>query len=324
MDPDRLKVLYITGWDRSGSTLLDNMLGQLENFASTGELRYVWDVGLQQNRLCSCGTSFRDCAFWKDVFRAAFGGFDGIEPTEMLKLRDEYDRARFVLLRRATESSGIETYRSALTKIYRAITDVTGASVIVDSSKTQAQAYFLQGSPEIELHLVHLIRDPRAVAYSWQRKKLMGDLEGEYMAQFDPALSSLWWDANHVATELLRRTHSSGYLRIRYEDLVSAPRTTLVQILSLLGRGSTPLPFIQDGAVSLRPVHGIAGNPSRFQRGQVKLRIDDEWRKKLNRRHMLLVSVLTGPLLVRYGYPLLAPRTPTLSPAGVKPITESE
>jgi hypothetical protein len=321
---DKLKVLYITGWDRSGSTLLDNMLGQVDHFAPTGELRYVWDIGLQQNRLCSCGTAFRDCTFWKEVFRKAFGGFDGVKPCEMLKLRDEYDRARFVLLRHGTRSSRIETYRSALVKIYRAISLVSGASVVVDSSKTPSQAYILQGCPEIELHLVHLIRDPRAVAYSWQRKRLMGDLEGEYMAQFGPALSSLWWDAMNVATELLKRTHAGGYLRVRYEDLVTAPRGTLTLILALLGREETELPFVQNGTVALRPVHGISGNPSRFQRGLVKLRIDDEWRRKLKRKHTLLVSALTSPLLVRYGYPLLLHRTTTLSPGGVEPIGESD
>jgi hypothetical protein len=320
MDPGKLKILYITGWDRSGSTLLDNMLGQLAHFAPAGELRYVWDMGLQQNRRCSCGTAFRDCTFWKEVFREAFGGFDRVEPCEMLKLRDEYDRARVVLLRRGTRSSGIEAYRSALVKIYRAISSVSEASVVVDSSKTPSQAYMLQGCPEIELHLVHLIRDPRAVAYSWQRKKPMLDLEGEYMAQFNPAVSSLWWDAHNAATELLRRTHAGGYLRVRYEDLVTAPRATLALILALLGRSETELPFVQDGTVLLRAVHGISGNPSRFQRGLVKLRIDDEWRRKLKRKHMLLVSVLTSPLLVRYGYPLLAPRAATTRRSGIEPM----
>lgn len=324
MDPDKLKILYITGWDRSGSTLLDNMLGQVDHFAPTGELRYVWDIGLQQNRLCSCGTAFRDCTFWQEVFREAFGGFDRVEPDEMLKLRDEYDRARFVLLRRSTRSRGVETYRSALVKIYRAISSVSGASVIIDSSKTPSQAYILQGCPEIELHLVHLIRDPRAIAYSWLRKKPIRDIEGEYMAQFSPARSSLWFNAHQTATELLKRTHAGGYLRVRYEDLITAPRATLTLILALVGRRETELRFVHDGAVSMRAVHGILGNPNRFDRGLVKLRIDDEWRKKLKRSQMLLVSVLTSPLLIRYGYPLLLPKTMTLSPGGVEPIGETD
>jgi hypothetical protein len=323
MNRGKLKILYITGWDRSGSTLLDNMLGQVDHFAPTGELRYVWDFGLQQNRLCSCGSAFRDCAFWTAVFREAFGGFTGVDSGEMIRLREEYDRARVVLLRRGTQSSQVETYRSALLKIYQAISSVSEASVVVDSSKTPSQAYMLQASPGIELHLVHLIRDPRAVAYSWQRKKLMGDLKGEYMAQFGPIVSSLRWNAMNVATELLRRAHTGSYLRVRYEDLVTAPRATLALILAMLGRSEPELPFVHDGAVSLRPVHGISGNPSRFQRGLVKLRVDDEWRKNLRRKHMVFVSVLTSPLLARYGYPLLAPKAAAASPGGIEPMGAS-
>lgn len=45
-----VKVLYIAGWGRSGSTILDNVLGQVEGFFSGGELSYLWERGLSENR----------------------------------------------------------------------------------------------------------------------------------------------------------------------------------------------------------------------------------------------------------------------------------
>ncbi|MBA3432215.1 MAG: hypothetical protein H0U16_12145, partial [Actinobacteria bacterium] len=53
--PPPLKVLFIMGWTRSGSTILDNLLGEVEGFFSTGELHYLWRRGLLEGRLCSCG-----------------------------------------------------------------------------------------------------------------------------------------------------------------------------------------------------------------------------------------------------------------------------
>ena len=43
-------VLYVAGAGRSGSTLLDNLLGQIPGFFSAGELRYVWERGLIDGR----------------------------------------------------------------------------------------------------------------------------------------------------------------------------------------------------------------------------------------------------------------------------------
>jgi hypothetical protein len=301
-----LKVLFISGWGRSGSTLLDNMLGQLDQFVSVGELRYVWDRGLQQNRRCGCGAAFRDCTFWQDVFRDAFGGFDRVEAGEMLNVRDRYDHARMLLLHRSMRSSQIERYQSNLVKLYRSITAVSGARVVVDSSKTPSHGRILQGCPELDVHVVHLIRDSRAVAYSWQRKKLARDVDGLYMTQFSSAHSSFLWDGMNAAAEMLKTANPARYLCVRYEDLVTAPRTTLSAILSLVGEGGAQMPFLQDSKVVLSPVHGFSGNPSRFERGVVELRPDDEWRSKLKSTQRLLVTALTGPLLVRYGYPLFS------------------
>src|SRR5205814_1135525 len=94
------------------------------------------------------------------------------------------------------------------------------------------------------------------------------------------------------------------YLRLRYEDLVTAPTTTLQKVLDLVGANSAQLPSFQDNNIALSPVHGFSGNPSRFERGPVALRPDDEWKIKLSLAKWLLITGLTGPLLRRYGYPL--------------------
>lgn len=66
-----MKALYIGGHSRSGSPLLDRILGQLPGWLSTGELGYLTTHGLQQNRLCGCGVRFLDRRFWTRVGQAA-------------------------------------------------------------------------------------------------------------------------------------------------------------------------------------------------------------------------------------------------------------
>ena len=298
------RVLYIAGWGRSGSTILDNVLGQVEGFFSTGELRSIWDRGLIENWLCSCGAAFRDCEVWKSVFTEAFGGFEGVDVRRMLAIRDRYDRPWNTFFPRRLRSSELAEYRAALTRLYAAIAAVSGAKVIVDSSKTPAYCRILQDCAGIEVDVVHLLRDSRAVAFSWQRKRLWGNNEGGYMSRFVPAVSSLIWDGRQVASEALGRGAPGRYLRLRYEDFVAAPQHALARILALTGGGSALPAFCGDRKVALRPVHGISGNPSRFARGAVELRPDEEWRSAMKWTDRLIVTAMTAPLLMRYRYPL--------------------
>jgi hypothetical protein len=54
-----VRVLYIGGWGRSGSTLLDLILGQAPGVFSAGEVREIWQSGLVENRPCGCERPFR-------------------------------------------------------------------------------------------------------------------------------------------------------------------------------------------------------------------------------------------------------------------------
>jgi hypothetical protein len=54
--------------------------------------------------------------------------------------------------------------------------------------------------------------------------------------------------------------------------------------------------------ISLGATHQVAGNPMRFHVGELDLRRDDAWRASFSSSNRWLVSGLTAPLMVRYGY----------------------
>ena len=300
-----MHILYIAGWGRSGSTILDNVLGQVEGFFSTGEIRSVWDRGLIENWPCSCGAAFRDCDLWRSVFAEAFGGFERVDAQRMTAIRDAFDRPWNVFLPGRFASSAIAEYRSALKRLYAAVATVTGAKVIVDSSKTPAYGRILQDLPGFRIDIVHLLRDPRAVAFSWQRKRRWTEDGAAYMSRFGPTKSSLIWDARQIATEAVGRRARERYLRLRYEDFIAAPEAGLARILALTGVGTAPR-FAEGHKLALQPVHGISGNPSRFARGTVELKADDEWLVGMKPADRLIVTMMTVPLLMRYRYPVAA------------------
>lgn len=312
MSVDKIKVLYISGFGRSGSTLFGNVLGQVEGFFHGAELRHVWDRGIIENWLCGCGSRFRECGFWKEVFREAFGGMEKIEAPEMLRLHDVSSRTPHIplmLTRRGKRllAARAKTYPENLEKLYRAIQLNSGSRVIVDSSKNPSYGHTLSTLPGIDLYVVHLIRDPRAVTYSWLRKRVQTGAGKNaqnplYMRRYTPASSVLRWGVRNVTSEMLWNRSSERYLTVRYEDFVARPQETVRAVLDLVQEVPSDLPFVSERSIQLGVSHTISGNPMRLQTGAVELRPDEEWRVKMRKGDRTLVTALTFPLLSRYGY----------------------
>lgn len=98
------------------------------------------------------------------------------------------------------------------------------------------------------------------------------------------------------------RYRRGQYLRIRYEDLVSDPSSTLGHVLEFLGERDKSLDFIKNKVVKLDLNHTVSGNPIRFEQGHMEIRADNEWRNKMDKKDFNLVTFLTWPLLMSYGY----------------------
>jgi hypothetical protein len=126
----------------------------------------------------------------------------------------------------------------------------------------------------------------------------------EYIPQDTPTGTSMRWTARNLGTELFWRRYQERYLLLRYDDFVAQPQKALRRVLELVDESSTPLPHVVEHEVELGINHNIWGNPNRFQSGPVPLRPDDEWVFKMRQRDKSLVTLLTLPLLARYGYPI--------------------
>jgi len=305
----RLRVLYVAGWGRSGSTLLDRLLGQVPGVFSAGELRDIWLRGAIEDRLCGCGRRFHACDLWRKVGEEAFGGWDGLDAEETHALRLRLDRPwsppRVMASRIEPRlDADVQRYVDRLTALYRAIADVSGARVIVDSSKIPTYAVLLRRIPGIDLRVLHLVRDSRGVVFSWQKHVVRADGAG---LDRMPSYGAIGASARYVFYNAL--THGLRALGVpmrflRYEDLVSSPRDHVRQILEFAGSSPSDadLGFIHDGTAELGPNHTVDGNPMRLQAGSVSVRLDDAWRREMSGGTAALVTALTAPMLAAYRY----------------------
>jgi hypothetical protein len=319
------RVVYIGGMTRSGSTLTERLLGQLPGVCSIGELVYMWQRGIAEGNRCGCGEPFPRCPFWQQVLTTAFGGLEATDVARIAQLQAAVDRTRFIpallapsLL--AAFRRRLAEYTAYCTRLYDGVRAVSGCEAVVDSSKTGSFAFCLRSSANIDLRVVHVVRDSRAVAHSWTRKVPRGERRGpSHMPTMAPARTAGQWSYQNVALELLAST-GTPTLRVRYEDLVAAPKRTLAQIARFTGLeiGAHGLDFIgtdEDGYwADLGVSHTGSGNPMRFRTGRIRIRPDQEWRTGMRAKDRRTVTAITAPLLRHYGYLGSERRTGALAP----------
>ncbi|WP_436793945.1 sulfotransferase [Actinospongicola halichondriae] len=300
-------VVFIASCGRSGSTLLDLALGSVPGMVSTGELRHLWTRGLQQRRLCGCGTPVPDCPHWSAVIDA-IGGYPRTEGAldHHAVEHDMQAVARTRHTRRLLAGRDDETVarlHDLSARTYRAVREVTGASVVVDSSKMPADAALAATAPGVDVHLVHLTRDPRAVAWSWRRPKMMTDVvPPRPISTISANRSARQWLSWNPLIERVGQ-HAASVTRVRYEDLIADPAATLERIVSATGLATAPIAdMVGDGSISIRGSHTVAGNPARFDTGTVSLKLDDRWRDDQPTLDRWQATAITAPLLRRYGY----------------------
>lgn len=307
---EKVQVVYIAGTMRSGSTILGRLLGELPGAVHVGEIAHLTRAISQEDIRCECRLTVEECAFWQAVTVQAFRGLSEADRAAMRMTRGAYrlrNLPRLLLPRTAAKTRRLCEYLVMLGALYTAVRDVSGASVIVDGSKDPLYLYLLSQVPGIDLHVVHLVRDSRAVAFSQQRvKKEPAFLPSPGQLERFPAWqTALQWNAVTLLMDAVR--HPRPHL-LRYEDFVADPSAAMAQIWEMTGQPLPPFDFLRSPTVTLAQGHSASGNPDRFQ-PEVWIKPDTEWQTKLPPLDWAVVTALTFPLLLRHDY-LSSPSAP--------------
>jgi hypothetical protein len=294
---------YVVGDGRSGSTLLGSLLAAaLGGAFDCGELHLLW-VSRVDGRVCTCGVEVARCPVWEAVageVRDELGLPDDEAVAEIARGRL---RQRQLLAPRLPAPPPDELALRRATEA--AIERVTGAPAFVDTSKLSS-VLWTAGHLARPLGAVHLVRDARAVAFSWSQTRPDPSLGGAPMERKSTLRSASDWMRAHVTTaRVVRRLGRDQVVRLRYEDMVRDPGAALRTILGDAMTGADVMAFDHgdDG-----PSHAIAGNPTRFTTGQ-RISPDERWRTEMAVAERAVATALTAPLLCRFGYRLRTSKT---------------
>ena len=247
------------------------------------------------------------------MIETALGFVDRERLDKLAQLKRETDRVRYIpWMRSPIKPPGyaqrLREYRAIVWSLYSAIENTCQPRVIVDATKDPSSLYLLSTLPELEVTVLHLVRDPRGVAYSWAKRIRRSELRDQhvYMPRQTSWRNATYWSYSNFLAGRSRRLHQN-YIFLRYEDFIRRPTESLRKICNVLGKEQADLSFLKNHRVTLdRPNHILKGNPSRFAAGPLDLRADEEWKSAMPSTQKLAVSLITAPLLSLWLPPLPA------------------
>jgi hypothetical protein len=242
------KIIYITGSQNSGTTLLNIILGGHSNLVGLGEILQLLkqkkhglylSERLEDN--CSCGAKVKHCSFWGEVSKRLDS-----KPVENINQR--YNIVREVFL----EQFGPDR-------------------LIVDSSKSLSYLKNITGEPGINLVPIHLTRDVRAYCIS-RIDRAIRDNKKRKMHKASTHFRKWYYNNRGISQHL--EIGNRPYFRLGYEELSLYPDKLVPALCEWL-----ELSF-ESGMLNLTPegCHIVHGNRMRNQPDKNRtIRYDNRW-----------------------------------------------
>ena len=300
-----IPVIYILSNGRSGSTLLDLLLGTHPDIWTLGEAQILpWE--LKENRLpCGCGANVNSCEFWQAILpQIPLGESDC--PIEYFRESHTVGRAIrwahvYDIIRHKSSGrwhAGVAAYGAINANYFSLVKSAAERQInrpiswLVDASKDIYRLFWLQQSGHFDLRIIHLTKDPRAFVYSMT--KVSPYDTGQKRFRF----TGRWIFENALHSRLCADPALSNKVyQLRYENLAKRPSKTMDRLgkwLEVDPAGFSIKEFRQ------RKNHAIAGNLMRWRTAEIRL--DDTWRRNLSPTQQKVIWAMSGILARTYQY----------------------
>lgn len=300
----KFRIVYIAGAGRSGSTILDIVLGANHKVLGMGELNNLFTSGWSNNEYCSCGQRANSCPFWGKV-KTEWERDATITLSQYIHLQSKYIRFRSLprlWLQKFSKSSQFKIFEYETIRLYRIIAETSDATVLVDSSKLPYRLLALK-IMGFNPGVVHLVRDGRAVLNSL-KKEFKADLKAGVQNDINPKstirTAIFWLLANNLTAHFRKNLR---YILVKYEDFISDSIGELERIENAFSINLGDSKNLIANQKSIVKGHTIAGNRLRMQKEiKIKSHPDESWREKVSSSSVKRFELIAGSLLSKYGY----------------------
>jgi hypothetical protein len=320
MNSAKIQYLYITGASCSGSTLLAFLLNAHPQMVSTSEmpiacrypgshdgLRRVQRRANDESFPCSCGAPVLQCHFYKEL-QDRINALPEPFSLEDWQAQHQLSKSRSVniLLFRPLRSVFLEDMRDRLVTLWpgyqrvintvsyriahfaRAALSITGKEIFADVHKDSMRIRFLRASDQLNLKIIHLVRDVRGSAVSIMNHTRTDDLE---------RATRVWYNANMNSDRARRYVIPYQWMRITYDELCRETQGTMDRISDFVGveRSTIPEDFY-------KVEHHIIGNRMRLKGSGGIVKLDESWKDRLTKHDLDVIARIGGTANRYFGH----------------------
>ncbi len=316
---------YLNAASHSGSTLLAMLLNSNARMTTIGELK-LCNLGDLKGYRCSCRELIADCSFWSELGQEMSTESDSFDlanaGTDLSAVSSRYAKRLLKPLHRGIVTEkvrdlllslspawrcGITDWANRNRRLIAAVAGISNSQVVVDSSKVGVRLKYLLRAPDMNVKVIRLVRDGRAVALTYMR-------EGEFADASDPELrgggtgkrkhrglsmaaaAEEWRRSNEEASVIQRSLPPEQHMQIRYEDLCADVGSALGDIAQFL---NVPA---DDGYLQFKDVeHHVVGNGMRLD-GSSEVVLDERWRSVLTEDDLAEFDRVAGSVNRSLGY----------------------
>lgn len=258
-----IKIVYIAGDGRSGSTLLDGILATVEGTLSIGEAHRFWVRYYEGDTNCGCDTAIQHCELWNAVAQKLEDSFPLVGPDYFTqKVKEVQYFKNYHKISELQKNQDWKPFFEMVPLFYRTISEVSGKSIIIDSSKSISWARVLQELNFCELKMIHLERNLAEVVNSWKKDVVLKEYlhKEKKMPKKSTALAVKSWLKVKLMARELRK--NGAYYFIKYNALWRFPKSTIIALEKFI---EEPIPY---ESLKYQKTHAIGGNPSRGYIGE--------------------------------------------------------
>lgn len=298
-----MKLVYLVSNHNAGSTPIAIVANAHPDMISPGEM--VGPGGRfhdHQGPVCSCGKEVAICPFWNEVgtryqkenfpWKPDKWGLDIRFPGHPWLSRLALNRPDLLAWRLSFFSKlpwfsrRIQDMLDRNLAFARNVLEVSGRKVILDASKHSLRLYHLSRIPELDLRVIHLLRDPRGWCNS-RRKNFNEPVD---------QTARRWVEQNYRISKIISHMPEEKKITLRYEEFCENPQATMTKIWFLADLPPVTLP---EDLSTIK--HHLLGNRMRTRK-DLKISQDLSWQNELSKDEQETIMHLTASFANRFGY----------------------
>lgn len=283
----KTNVIYILSSGHSGSTLLNQILDSSDKIISVGELGHLKSFldpskdhrknRANKNYLCDCGRRLNDCPLWGNVIKKINKNY--LLPPKVKKTRILKQAIKILLNKKLT----FKNYEDKM--IYQHLVNESKKKInakndfIVDSSKSLRRLAYLNKLKNINLFVIHLVRDGRGVINSYKK-------EGKSFI----GIFFMWFLENKIMKKYIHnKINKERYFHLSYDLFTQNPKIYIKKINEKFGLDIDESNFIEK--TNKKQHHNFAGNSMRWKK-LTEIKHDQKWKREMPKWKQIILTIL--------------------------------